>query len=164
MANLTIQTRILLLALLPSTLLAIVLVTFSLMQARSLGQQGVDGFAEVYSQSQQAVIKNYMELGKTAIAHLYNAPDVATNPAIREEAINILRQLRFDDSGSMGYFFIYDQQGVNVMHAANPALQGRNLMDLKDPNGVEVIRGLWNAALVKKAAVAALMLTPIRIT
>ena len=46
----------------------------------------------------------------------------------------------------MGYFFIYDQQGVNVMHAANPALQGRNLMDLKDPNGVEVIRGLWNAA------------------
>ena len=45
MANLTIQTRILLLALLPSTLLAIVLVTFSLMQARSLGQQGVDGFA-----------------------------------------------------------------------------------------------------------------------
>jgi len=146
MANLTIQTRILLLALLPSTLLAIVLVTFSLMQARSLGQQGVDGFAEVYSQSQQAVIKNYMELGKTAIAHLYNAPDAATNPAIREEAINILRQLRFDDSGSMGYFFIYDQQGVNVMHAANPALQGRNLMDLKDPNGVEVIRGLWNAA------------------
>lgn len=74
------------------------------------------------------------------------------------------RLWRFDDSGSMGYFFIYDQQGVNVMHAANPALQGRNLMDLKDPNGVEVIRGLWNAALVKKAAVAALMLTPIRIT
>ena len=74
MANLTIQTRILLLALLPSTLLAIVLVTFSLMQARSLGQQGVDGFAEVYSQSQQAVIKNYMELGKTAVSALMLTP------------------------------------------------------------------------------------------
>ncbi|MDP4943979.1 methyl-accepting chemotaxis protein [Alishewanella sp. SMS8] len=146
MANLTIQTRILLLALIPSTLLAVLLVSFSLLQAKSLGQQGVDSFEEMFQQSQQALIKNYMQLAKSSIAHLYNAPDAATNPAVKAEAIEILRQLRFDDSGSMGYFFIYDQQGVNVMHAANEALQGRNLMDLKDPNGVEVIRGLWNAA------------------
>jgi len=146
MANLTIRTRILLLALLPSTLLAIFLVSFSLYQSKQLGQQGVASFEEMFQQNQQDVIKNYMQLGKTAIAHLYNAPDATSNPAIRSQALEILRQLRFDDSGSMGYFFIYDQQGVNVMHAANPALQGRNLMDLKDPNGVEVIRGLWNAA------------------
>lgn len=146
MANLTIQTRILLLALLPSTLLAILLVSFSLYQTKLLGQQGVESFEEMFQQNQQAVIKNYMQLGKTAIAHLYNAPDAATNPEIRTEALEILRQLRFDDSGSMGYFFVYDKQGVSIMHAANPALQGRNLMDLKDPNGVEVIRGLWNAA------------------
>lgn len=146
MANLTIQTRILLLALLPSTLLAILLVSFSLYQTKQLGQQGVENFEEMFQQNQQAVIKNYMQLGKTAIAHLYNAPDAATNPEIKAQALDILRQLRFDDSGSMGYFFVYDQQGVSVMHAANPALHGRNLMDLKDPNGVEVIRGLWNAA------------------
>jgi len=146
MAKLTIQTRILLLALLPSTLLAILLVSFSLYQTKLLGQQGVESFEEMFQQNQQAVIKNYMQLGKTAIAHLYNAPDAATNPEIKEQALEILRQLRFDDSGSMGYFFVYDKQGVSVMHAANPALQGRNLMDLKDPNGVEVIRGLWNAA------------------
>jgi len=146
MANLTIQTRILLLALLPSTLLAILLVSFSLYQTKLLGQQGVESFEEMFQKNQQAVIKNYMQLGKTAIAHLYNAPDAATNPEIRTEALEILRQLRFDDSGSMGYFFVYDKQGVSIMHAANPALQGRNLMDLKDPNGVEVIRGLWNAA------------------
>lgn len=146
MAKLTIQTRILLLALLPSTLLAVLLVSFSLYQTKLLGQQGVESFEEMFQQNQQAVIKNYMQLGKTAIAHLYNAPDAATNPEIKTQALDILRQLRFDDSGSMGYFFVYDKQGVSVMHAANPALQGRNLMDLKDPNGVEVIRGLWNAA------------------
>lgn len=32
------------------------------------------------------------------------------------------------------------------MHAANPALEGRNLMELTDPNGVKVIRGLWQVA------------------
>lgn len=146
MTNLTIQTRILLLALLPSTLLAVVLVTFSLLQMKNQGQQGVTDFEEVFSQNQQVVIKNYMQLGKSAIAHLYDAPDATSNPERRQEAMRILRQLRFDDSGSMGYFFVYDQQGVTVMHPANPALEGRNLMDLKDPNGVEVIRGLWRAA------------------
>lgn len=146
MAKLTIQTRILLLALFPSTLLAVLLVAFNLYQAQSLGQQGVNSFEEVFRQNQQTVIKNYLQLGKTAIAHLYDAPDAATNPDIKAQALDILRQLRFDDSGSMGYFFVYDKQGISVMHAANPALQGRNLMDLKDPNGVAVIQGLWDAA------------------
>lgn len=146
MQNLTIQSRILLLALLPSTLLAILLVTFNLYQARDLGQQGVSHFEAIFKDSQQQVIKNYMQLGKTAIEHLYQDPAAVSDPAIRQQALEILRQLRFDDSGSMGYFFVYDQQGVSVMHAANPALEGRNLMELADPNGVEVIRGLWRAA------------------
>ena len=146
MQSLTIQSRILLLALLPSTLLAILLVTFNLYQARDLGQQGVSHFEAIFKDSQQQVIKNYMQLGKTAIEHLYQDPAAVSDPAIRQQALEILRQLRFDDSGSMGYFFVYDQQGVSVMHAANPALEGRNLMELADPNGVEVIRGLWRAA------------------
>ncbi|WP_213994771.1 methyl-accepting chemotaxis protein [Arsukibacterium sp.] len=146
MQNLTIQSRILLLALLPSTLLAILLVTFNLYQARDLGQQGVSHFEAIFKDSQQQVIKNYMQLGKTAIEHLYQDPAAASDPAIRRQALEILRQLRFNDSGSMGYFFVYDQEGVSVMHAANPALEGRNLMELTDPNGVEVIRGLWQAA------------------
>lgn len=146
MTKLTIQSRIFLLALLPGLLLAFVLVSVSLVQMKQLGQQGVADFEDVFSKNQREVIKNYMQLGKSAIAHLYDAPDATTNPERREEAMRILRQLRFDDSGSMGYFFVYDQQGVNVMHPANPALEGRNLMDLKDPNGVEVIRGLWRVA------------------
>ncbi|KKO49260.1 chemotaxis protein [Arsukibacterium sp. MJ3] len=146
MQNLTIRRRILLLALLPSTLLAILLVTFSLYQARDLGQQGVRHFEEIFKENQQQVIKNYLQLGRTAIAHLYQDPAAASDPAIRQQAIAILRQLRFDDSGSMGYFFVYDKQGINIMHAANASLEGRNLMGLTDPNGVEVIRGLWQAA------------------
>jgi len=33
------------------------------------------------------------------------------------------------------YVFVYDLEGVNVFHAANKALQGKNLITLKDPNG-----------------------------
>ena len=146
MLNFTIRKRILLLALLPSTLLALLLVTFNQYQALGLGQQGVSQFEDIFKNNQQQVIKNYMQLGKKAIEHLYQSPEAVSNPAIRKQALEILRQLRFDDSGSVGYFFVYDRQGVNIMHAANPSLEGRNLMGLVDPNGVEVIRGLWESA------------------
>jgi cytochrome c len=38
------------------------------------------------------------------------------------------------------YPFIYDLRGVNVAHGARPALVGKNLISLKDQNGVYLIQ------------------------
>lgn len=38
------------------------------------------------------------------------------------------------------YPFIYKLDGVNVAHGARPALVGKNLENLKDPDGVPLIR------------------------
>ena len=54
-----------------------------------------------------------------------------------------LRNIRF---GSAGYFYIYDTKGVNIFHAVKPALQGKNLIDLKDTKGNKLIVGLLDAA------------------
>ncbi len=50
-----------------------------------------------------------------------------------------LRAIRFDGGE---YFFLYNLDGVVLMHAAKPELQGKNLIDFKDPKGVMVIRDL----------------------
>ncbi len=44
------------------------------------------------------------------------------------------------------YVFCYDHDGVNKAHGANPAFVGKNLLNLKDPDGKEV-----NAEIVKLA-------------
>ncbi|MGI1999456.1 methyl-accepting chemotaxis protein [Shewanella frigidimarina] len=54
-----------------------------------------------------------------------------------------LRDLRF---GSAGYFFIYDDAGVNIFHPTMPELEGQNKIDMADPNGTKIIVGLLNAA------------------
>jgi len=35
------------------------------------------------------------------------------------------------------YVFCYDRKGVNMAHGGNPALVGRNLLHIKDPDGAE---------------------------
>lgn len=146
MKSLTIQSRVLLLALVPLFLLTLVLTSYNLNQARAIGEEAVNEFTEEMTREKQGELRNYLELARTAIQHLYEQPGSANDPAIQEEAYEILRQLRFDDAGSEGYFFAYDTQGVNVMHAVNASLEGRNLYDFQDPNGKFLIRELIDAA------------------
>ena len=54
--------------------------------------------------------------------------------------------MRFDDASDTGYVFVYDVKGVNIAHGVNTSLEGKNLYDFKDPNGVYLIRELIDAA------------------
>ena len=49
-----------------------------------------------------------------------------------------LRKSRFNNGGD--YLFIYDFNGVNLMHASKPEREGKNFMDSKDPNGKHYIK------------------------
>lgn len=146
MKNLSIRTRILILALLPVVALATFLTYYNYEQARSFGNTSVRDFSRDMEASKRQELRNYIELARTSISHLYEQPGSANDPAVQQQAWEILAQLRFDDSGSIGYFFAYDTKGVNVMHGVNPALVGRNLHDFKDPNGVLMIQQLIAAA------------------
>ena len=44
------------------------------------------------------------------------------------------------------YPFIYRLDGVNVAHGARPALVGKNLINIKDPDGVLLIRKMVQVA------------------
>jgi len=61
-----------------------------------------------------------------------------TKDAAQAAAKAALRNLRFD--GQDGYMYVYDFNGVNVVHPMKPQLEGKNLIDLKDPNGFALVR------------------------
>lgn len=66
-----------------------------------------------------------------------------------QERIGLVRtyisQIRFYPDNS-GYFYVYDYNCVNVAHAIQKDLQGKNLFDHKDSRGKFVIRELSAAA------------------
>src|SRR5512141_1942224 len=57
-----------------------------------------------------------------------------------------LRKSRFNNGAD--YVFIYDLNGVNLMHASKPEREGKNFLDSKDPNGKQYIK-LWIDMLKK---------------
>ncbi|WP_286791242.1 cache domain-containing protein, partial [Thalassospira sp. UBA4513] len=66
----------------------------------------------------------------------------------QEEAVTefyrVAAASKFDDG--TGYFFAYDSKGVNMMHAANPALVGKDLSKLQDPSGSFIIQNMLDVA------------------
>jgi methyl-accepting chemotaxis protein len=66
-----------------------------------------------------------------------------TKQEAQERAKAALRSIRF---GNNDYIFVYGEDGVNIAHGVRPELEGKNLMDTKDSNGVAYVRELVAAA------------------
>ena len=69
-----------------------------------------------------------------------------TDAEARAGAMAEIKKLRY---GGNEYFWINDMAGVMLMHPINPKLDGKNLIDFKDPNGVALFREMVNVVTSK---------------
>ncbi|PRY09341.1 cache domain-containing protein [Paraburkholderia sp. BL25I1N1] len=114
-------------------------------QATALAETQHASTQAAYMASKEIELKHYVELATTAIAPLYdagqdNARDDAT---LRARALDVLQKMDF---GTDGYFFVYDMHGRSLMHPREPDLVGRDLWELRDPQGTLTIQQLLAAA------------------
>ncbi|CAO3438511.1 methyl-accepting chemotaxis protein [Azospirillum doebereinerae] len=56
-----------------------------------------------------------------------------TRPQAQQLARDAVRAMRY---GNGEYFFVYDYEGVSMVHGLRPQVEGKNLLGLKDPDGV----------------------------
>ncbi|OQX30790.1 MAG: histidine kinase [Candidatus Sedimenticola endophacoides] len=123
-------------------LMATAITTISLEQARSLSEEEIRTFEERLLASKRHELRNYVGLALTSIKHIEQDRGLSEETA-KQEIKRILNGLTFGDDG---YFFVYDPNGVNLVHPILPELVGRNLHDLQDRNGDYVIRNLLRLA------------------
>ena len=144
--NLTIKAKVFLLALVPPVLIAVFLTWFNVSQSNDIGRSAVTDFKQQMEQDAENALSNYLQLAMSSIEHLVNDTSLGSLQERQQRAKQILRQLRFDDSGDVGYLFVYDTEGVSIAHGVNQSLEGKNLYDFQDPNGTYLIRELIDAA------------------
>ncbi|MGY5651378.1 methyl-accepting chemotaxis protein [Vibrio cincinnatiensis] len=136
MTSLKSRTKLLLLTVVPLILITALMTIVNSWSAHNALEQELNQYREQLIDSKKAELKAYLMMGVTTVKALYESDKQGEN---KEAAKTLLKAMRFD---SDGYFFAYNSQGINILHAINSALEGKNLYGMKDENGVEVIAGL----------------------
>ncbi len=143
MKNLSFKAKILLLVLIPLVLVSTALTALAIFQAKELGDNNLKTFAEKIYDLRRNELKNYTEMALTSVKHIYNNETEKRSPEAQESAKTILRNLAY---GSDGYIFVYDYDGTNVVLPTKPEIEGKNLWNIQDKNGVRLIQELVNDA------------------
>ena len=138
---LKLQYRIILLTVLPMLAVIAALAWMVSNQSTELADRQASLIEERFLASRREELKNYVHMANTAIDHL--SADGAQGKSSQDRAKALLMDMNFGDDG---YFFVYDQQGNNLVHPRKPGMVGNNWWNFRDPQGVPVIQGLINQA------------------
>ncbi|MGM3388012.1 cache domain-containing protein [Stutzerimonas stutzeri] len=136
--RITLKLKVLLLALVPVTLFALVLSGAAAKILHSLAEEEIETTRERMIDDARARLEDYMRIGVSSVAHLYE-PAAQGDMASRDQAIAILKKIKF---GKDGYFFGHDSNVVRLFRGESPVDVGVNLSDRRDSNGVYINREL----------------------
>ena len=135
------KAKILSLAVAPLLLAITVIGGLLVFETQRLERQQAQVLEEVLLNTKRDELRSYIELALTSIEHLYGAG--RDDEAAKEQAKAILSSMKF---GVDGYFFVYANDGLNIVHPRMPDLVGQNLWNMRDSNGTYVIRELIQRA------------------
>lgn len=96
-------------------------------------------------EERETALRNEVEIAASVVRSYVQQAKAGkiSDAEAQERAKGALRAMRF---GKGDYFYAYRYDGVNVAHGLKPALEGKNLFDARDANGVQ-----FNAELIRKA-------------
>lgn len=125
-------------------LLMLVVTAFAIFA--TIAVESLDSLNEVLRDERGANIRQLVESAETLLAHYHSLETEGklSRDDAQEAAKTAIRTLRYDKSE---YFWINDMQPRMIMHPTKPELDGKDLSDIRDPQGktlfmamVEVVR------------------------
>ena len=106
-----------------------------LKSAVNLATEATEAIYEKMKNPEYKIKKRVYELHRL-ITNFYNEnKDKMSEKELKYAIKEIVKNTRY---GKNGYFWINDMRGVIVMHPIKPQLDGKNLYNFKDPNGVRL--------------------------
>ena len=135
------KAKILVLAVAPLLLAIAFIGGLMVVETQRLEREQAQVLEEVLLNTKRDELRSYIALALTSIGNLYGAG--RDDEAAKEQAKAILSSMNFGDDG---YFFVYDKEGLNLVHPRMPDLVGQNLWDMRDADGIYVIRELIERA------------------
>ncbi|PNH86961.1 chemotaxis protein [Vibrio diazotrophicus] len=139
--NLTIRHRLYVLSFLPVIIVSIAMMLEASIEARRLSSDQIASAHEAMIEMKKAELRTYLEIADSALAPLKQTK------ASREDAISLLRNVKFGDSG---YLFGYDSKGIRLLLGKSNVGIGQSFYNLKDSNGSYFVQELIKNAKAEK--------------
>lgn len=137
MKNFSIQFKVTMLVVIALVLTAVVSSIVVIVLMNSDANVRLVNMKESMTQSKVEALSSEVQIAKKVVEFFYEAaqkegasPEVIT--AYQDKAKEAIKKIRF---GVDGYFWINDFSPKMIMHPTNPALDGKDLSQNKDPNG-----------------------------
>ncbi len=131
------KAKILLLAVAPLLFAIAAIGGLLVIETQRLEQRQAQVLEDVLLSAKREELRSYIALALTSIDNLYGAG--RDDEAAKEQAKAILANMNFGDDG---YFYVYDREGLTLVHPRQPELVGQNLWDRRDTEGTYMIREL----------------------
>lgn len=143
MDSLSIKQKVLMMTVLPLLLLVVLVAVSERYYLQQAGEQELQKVRSEMMEEKKAILRHYLEIVESSVSEYYQQAGTASDAQAREAARKIIRAIRYEPSG---YVFVYDYDGTALGMGVKPSLEGKNLMDLQDENGVMVIKDLIDKA------------------
>ncbi|MDK2601255.1 methyl-accepting chemotaxis protein [Vibrio vulnificus] len=135
--NLTIRKRLYILSIVPVLTIALGMMWFTYLKTTAFNEQQIEITRDNMMRMKQEELKNYIQMAKSAVQPLLK------RRATLEEALPVLRELEYGDSG---YVFAYDSNGTRIVVGKSDKGIGENFINLQDQKGNYLIKDLLKNA------------------
>jgi len=144
MAGLSLRYKILLFTLAPllASLLIITLIVRS--QLLALGAEEIEQVRSDLMAEKRQTLRHYTDLARSAVLPLMLDAS-RSREEMEAQVLAVLRGLTYGE-GNDGYVFTYNNAGDALALRTSPEQEGRNMLHVRDEDGVQVIQALITAA------------------
>ncbi|MCD8477057.1 MAG: methyl-accepting chemotaxis protein [Sulfurospirillum sp.] len=142
-----ISTRILISLILSLILLGACIIGIAYNNTQSNAKMFIKEYEKSAFSFHENELKTLMDVVQQTVSGIYRDQKAkgSNDEEIKKAILAKLDVLKFFNDKS-GYIFVYTHEGTNILTPTNRALQGQNLMGLKDSNGVLLIKELIEVA------------------
>lgn len=134
MYNLSMKMKMLLSAIVPAMLVAIVTLVIVINSQLSALEYEIQDYQTVLTDERKNNIEDAATIAQSVVEDVVRR--FGTGEEAQEAVRFALKEARF--SNGSGYFFVFDENDHYIVHSLKPQLEGKDGGGLKDPNGIKI--------------------------
>jgi methyl-accepting chemotaxis protein len=131
--SLTIKSKLSVIILLSIIIITVTIIGILGFKILNINEQNKENYIHEAYLQKETYLKNNVDLAISILKEFKAKSNSSNEEQMKKEALKIIEGLRY---GKSGYFWINDMQSRMIMHPIKPSLNGKDLSDFKDPNGM----------------------------